>query len=362
VKSSRYPSVGFYRTSAIWQLQVAVALHPKLIPISGRTAGINAKFIAWQLVAREREILNECSKDGTTVASIEGRSLAQFPLATAPQQEQTRIVKKLEELLSGLDAGVAELRTAQKKLVLYRQSLLKAAVEGTLTEEWRKHNTPTETGAQLLERILKERRARWEAKQLAKFKGQGKAPPKDWQKQYPQPVEPKFNCLVKLPSGWTCATIDQLTIHQRYGSSAKTTGDHTGTPVLRMGNIQDGRLDITSLKYLPLDHPEFPELLLSAGDLLFNRTNSAELVGKAAVFGSEVLPCSYASYLIAVRLSNSFLSEFASAFINSTYGKTWVKSVKVQQVGQANINGTKLAALSLPLPPLAEQEEGRDQI
>ena len=124
-----------------------------------------------------------------------------------------------------------------------------------------------------------------------------------------------------------------------------------------MGNIQDGRLDITSLKYLPLDHPEFPELLLSAGDLLFNRTNSAELVGKAAVFGSEVLPCSYASYLIAVRLSNSFLSEFASAFINSTYGKTWVKSVKVQQVGQANINGTKLAALSLPLPPLAEQEE-----
>ena len=98
---------------------------------------IEPRFIAWQLIANERNILDNCSKDGTTVASIEGPALSAFPLSIAPAAEQTRIVEKLEELLSDLDAGVAELKAAQVKLARYRQSLLKAAVEGALTAEWR---------------------------------------------------------------------------------------------------------------------------------------------------------------------------------------------------------------------------------
>jgi type I restriction enzyme, S subunit len=277
-----------------------------------------------------------------------------------PRAEQTRIVAKLEELLSDLDAGVAELKAAQKKLQQYRQSLLKAAVEGALTAPWREAqraaNTPLETGAELLERILRERRARWEEKQLAKFKEQGKTPPKDWQKKYPEPVVPDTP-VPALPEGWGWATIDQLTIEQRYGSSAKTNENSSGIAVLRMGNIQDGQLDLTHLKYLPKGHEEFPALFLKDGDLLFNRTNSPELVGKTAVYRSELTPCSYASYLIAVSFAESFVPEFASAYINSAYGRHWVKSVVVQQVGQANVNGSKLAALSVPLPPLAEQIE-----
>ncbi|MBK8025221.1 MAG: hypothetical protein IPK19_28500 [Chloroflexi bacterium] len=114
----------------------------------------------------------------------------------APQPEQTRIVEKLEELLSALDAGVTEpQKAAQKKLAQYRQSLLKAAMEGALTAEWRAGHQPTETGAQLLDRILTERRARWEAGQLAKFKEQGKTPPKDWQNKYPEPEPPGYHRL-----------------------------------------------------------------------------------------------------------------------------------------------------------------------
>jgi len=282
-------------------------------------------------------------------------------LALPPLNEQTRIVAKLGELLSDLDTGVAELKTAQKKLQHYRQSLLKAAVEGALTASWREAqraaNTPLETGAELLERILRERRACWEEKQLAKFTEQGKTPPKNWQKKYSEPVVPYTTGLHALPEGWVWATIDQLTIEQRYGSSAKTNEDSFQVAVLRMGNIQNGRLDFTNLKYLPKDHEEFPALFLKEGDLLFNRTNSPELVGKSAVYRSEMTPCSYASYLIAVSFAEGFVPEFASAYINSAYGRHWVKSVVVQQVGQANVNGSKLAALSVPLPPLAEQFE-----
>jgi len=126
--------------------------------------------------------------------------------------------------------------------------------------------------------------------------------------------------------------------------------------VLRMGNIFDGDLVFDSLKYLPADHDEFPKLFVEPGDLLFNRTNSPELVGKTAVFKSLPQTFSFASYLIRVRLvKDGALPEYVAAHINSLYGRKWVKSVVTQQVGQANVNGTKLQALMIPLPPLREQ-------
>lgn len=292
---------------------------------------------------------------GSTMMHINRGPFMAHIVPLPPAAEQARILAKLEELLSDLDAGVAELEAAQKKLAQYRQSLRKAAVEGALTAEWRATRTPHETGERLLERILLERRTRWEAKQLAKFAEQGKIPSKDWQAKYPEPVKPDTSDLPALPKGWVWATIDQLSVEQRYGSSAKTNEVSSGVPVLRMGNIQDGQLDYTSLKYLPQNHDEFPSLFLEDGDLLFNRTNSLELVGKTAVYRSEQAPCSFASYLIAVRFHKDFAPELASTFINSAYGRHWIKSVAIQQTGQANVNGSKLAALAVPVPPKDEQ-------
>ena len=156
-----------------------------------------------------RKSVSELSA-GSNINNLKTGDLASqnFPLPPAP--EQTRIVAKLEELLSDLDAGVAELQAAQKKLAQYRQSLLKAAVEGALTAEWRAKHQPLETGAQLLQRILQERRARWEARQLAKFAEQGKTPPKDWQKKYPEQVQPDTSGLPELPQGWVWATAEML--------------------------------------------------------------------------------------------------------------------------------------------------------
>jgi type I restriction enzyme S subunit len=123
-----------------------------------------------------------------------------------------------------------------------------------------------------------------------------------------------------------------------------------------MGNLQAGSLDLADLKYLPRSHDEFPKLLLRPGDLLFNRTNSAELVGKSAVYSGTPAKCSFASYLIRARFCDPACSRFAAFFINSMHGRRWIASVVSQQVGQANVSGSKLAALSIPLPPLAEQD------
>jgi len=196
-----------------------------------------------------------------TVKHLSSKTIGEIELPLPPRAEQTRIVEKLEELLSDLDAGVAELKAAQKKLVQYRQSLLKAAVEGKLTAEWRAARETVraelvearssihgstgsprtdeyETGAQLLERILAERRARWEAKQLAKFKAQGKTPSKDWQTKYPEPVKPNITDLTELPEGWVWASLDQLTEFITSGSRgwAEFYSD-TGATFIRSQNI-----------------------------------------------------------------------------------------------------------------------------
>ncbi len=291
-----------------------------------------------------------------TVKHLSSKTLSEILLPLPPLNEQKRIADKIDELFSELDNGIEELETAQKKLELYRQSLLKSAVEGELSKEWRQTQTEvSETGEQLLARILKERRERWEQEKLKEFAEKGKNPPKNWQDKYPEPVQPDTENLPQLPEGWVWSSIDQLTTEQRYGSSAKTNDDPNGIPVLRMGNIQNGALDFNNLKYLPKAHDEFPALFLEKGDLLFNRTNSRELVGKTAIFNGEHTPCSYASYLIKVKFHSDFNANLAAYYINSVFGKIWINDVAVQQTGQANVNGTKLSQLCIPLMSQAEQ-------
>jgi type I restriction enzyme S subunit len=189
--------------------------------LRGVKGAMNNRFMAHQLNATDyHEFVT-----GSTRLKLTSAAMRKIPLLVPPYAEQVRIVEKLEELLSDLDAGVAELKAAQRKLAQYRQSLLKAAVEGALTADWRAANgQPQETGAELLQRILSERRARWEQKQLAKFAEQGKAPPKGWQAKYEDPVGPELRGLPSLPDGWIWASIDQLSFVIR-GASPRPAGD-----------------------------------------------------------------------------------------------------------------------------------------
>ena len=295
---------------------------------------------------------------GSNVPQINHKDIDPLPFPLPPLPEQHRIVTKIEELFTKLDAGINELHKAQSQLKRYRQSVLKAAFEGKLTEAWRaEHQEEIEPASVLLNRILKERRKKWEAEQLEQMKAKGKMPKDDkWKAKYKKPATPDTNALPKLPKGWIWATVEQLLTKIQYGSSKKTGNDSNDVPVLRMGNIVDGKIVLDNLKYLPKEHDEFPELLLDKGDLLFNRTNSRELVGKTAVYTGIPDPCSFASYLIRVRFNLHIDSMIVTYYINSVYGKDWILSVVSQQAGQANVNGTKLKLLAVPMPPEKEQQ------
>ncbi|OIQ90417.1 type-1 restriction enzyme EcoKI specificity protein [mine drainage metagenome] len=302
--------------------------------------GILPEYVYWWLKGAKQ--IAESLASGTTFLELSGANAKKLPIPIVPIDQQKHIVAEIEKQFSRLDEAVANLKRVKANLKRYKAAVLKAAVEGRLVEteaeRARREGRSFETGAQLLQRILETRRSQWQ--------GKGK---------YKEPAAPDTTDLPELPEGWVWATVEQVSGLVEYGSSSKTNEDFTGIPVLRMGNIVEGELVLDELKYLPIKHDEFPKLLLMTGDLLFNRTNSPELVGKTAVFSGSPQKCSFASYLIRVRLAEGVASRFLAAYINSTHGRKWVKSVVTQQVGQANVNGTKLQALRIPVPPVTEQ-------
>ena len=295
------------------------------------------------------------ASSATTVAIVNKGKFESAPFPLAPVAEQTRIVEKLEVLLSDLDAGVAELKAAQKKLTRYRQSLLKAAVEGALTAEWRKHNQPTESGAQLLQRILKERRARWQAKQLAKFKEQGKAPPKDWQDKYSEPVKADTADSQALPAGWAWASVEQLGDVQlgRQRSPNKMTGENPAK-YIRAANITEQGINFVDVLEMDFDERERITFALKAGDVLLTEASgSAQHVGRPVIWRS--VDGLYCFQNTVIRFSPQGIgSEFAFRVFLA-----FQKLGKFQQlssgVGINHLSAGKFSSMPIPLPPLAEQ-------
>ena len=297
---------------------------------------------------------------GALYPAVRPRDISAYSFSFETPVQQARIVAKLEQLLSGLDAGVAELKTAQKKLKQYRQSLLKSAVEGELTAEWRAQQTSTETGEQLLKRILTERRARWEAKQLAKFAEQGKTPPRDWQKKYPEPVQPDTSGLPELPQGWVWASLDQLVAESSYGTSVKCSYESNGTPVLRIPNVSGGSLDLRDMKFSTADLDLDDSASLAPGDVLVIRTNgSIGLVGRAAaVLTNLPAPHYFASYLLRLRCTETtFVHRWILAALTAYTGRQWLEARAASSAGQHNISLSTLLTMPIPLPSLIEQSQ-----
>ena len=256
---------------------------------------VSAKYVAYFLCSPIywRQIADNTA--GIAVPNVNASKLERIVLPLAPRGEQDEIVAEIEKQLSRLDEAVAIIRSAKTRLYAYRASVLSAVQTGAL-------------------------------------------------------------CGIDC-GNWPTRSIGELATKVQYGSSAKTSATKKEMPVLRMGNIENGELALDDLKYLPADYDEFPALLLETGDLLFNRTNSPELVGKVAIYKGNPTPCSFASYLIRVRFIKEIAPEFVAYVLNSAFGRAWVRSVVSQQVGQANVNGSKLKAFQFRVPPLDLQRE-----
>lgn len=166
-----------------------------------------------------------------------------------------------------------------------------------------------------------------------------------------------FGDPVTNSKGFPIGTIRDFVETANYGSSGKASETEGEYPMLRMGNITyEGGWDFTNLKYIDLSEKDKPKYLTQKGDLLFNRTNSKELVGKTAVFEEEK-PMAIAGYLIRVRTNELGNNYYLSGYLNSAHGKKTLVGMCKSIVGMANINAQELQDIKIILPPIELQNE-----
>lgn len=160
----------------------------------------------------------------------------------------------------------------------------------------------------------------------------------------------------EVPESWEVAAIGDVALNTQYGLSVR--GQPSGTyPILRMNCQEDGVVHYRNLQFVELDPATYEAFQLKAGDLLFNRTNSIELVGRMAIVEDD-RPAVFASYLVRVTVDDRrCLPRFLNYFMNWPATQNEIKKLASRAVGQANINASKLRTVRFPLPTLDEQRE-----
>ena len=310
-----------------------------------RTQGsVPSKYVLYAIRATEKEL--RAKSTGTTFEAIRGDNLRSHLFLLPPLPEQHRIVAEIEKQFTRLDASVAALKHAQANLKRYRVSVLKAACEGKLVpieaELAKAEGRDYEHASVLLERILTQRRVRWESQP----KRRGK---------YKEPVEPDTANLPDLPEGWVWTTVAQLIVEPlTNGRSVKTAGE--GFPVLRLTALQEGAIDETEHKIGNWTAEQAAPFLIRKGDFFVSRGNgSIRLVGIGGLVIEAESAVAFPDTMIRFRLSGSVLKQYFSGLWNSPVVRTQVEATARTTAGIYKVNQQDLAAMPIPLPPLAEQ-------
>jgi type I restriction enzyme, S subunit len=320
--------------------------------------GITTSWIARYLLQQDiRRAAQRQMTGGVGQMRVPTSFLENLQIPLAPGNEQIRIADALDELFSDLDEGVAALRRVQEKLRLYRASVLKAAVEGDLTAEWRAQHPDVEPASEFLKRILAERRRRWEEDQLRKFKEKGQEPPKDWKAKYKEPVDPDTSELPPLPEGWCWATLEQITFSLMNGYGKRAQAEGEPCIVLRLADIVEGEISYSNARKINCTKDEISRYALKKSDLLIIRVNgSSDLVGRIALVRDTAKETLFCDHFIRAQTLDPTLAVWLSIYSNCQRFRRFVDFNKVSSAGQNTINQGTLLRFAVPIPLPGEQE------
>jgi len=279
--------------------------------------GINPRYVAHYLHGIQRQVLDKCSKDGTTVQSIEASALERVRIPVAPTAEQGRIVARIDELFAEIAEGEAALERAREGLDTWRRALLKVAVTGELTRDWREANRPTETGSRSVD-IL--------------------GP-------------------YAIPTGWIWTTVGAA--GQVLLGRQRAPQHHSGPnmrPYLRVANVLEDRIDFSDVKFMNFTPSEFQRYHLQPGDILLNEGQSLDLVGRPAIYRGEVEECCFQKTLLRFRAApETLFPEYAQiVFLHYLHSKRFRRAAPIT-TNMAHLTLERLLPIEFPLPPREEQ-------
>ena len=308
--------------------------------------GVLPKFLMYQLEAPSVQRYFEENARGTAQKGVYLKTLGQTPIKVAPLEQQKRIVAEIEKQFSRLDEAVANLKRVKANLKRYKAAVLKAAVEGKLTEEWRKQHPDVEPADKLLERILAERREKWTRK--------GK---------YTEPVVPDTGNLPELPEGWVWVQYDHVGVMQL--GRQRSPKYHAGSNMrsyLRVANVFEDRIDISDVKEMDFPQDDYEKYKLEPGDLLLNEGQSPEFLGRPAIYRGELPGACFTNTLIRFRAVEGVCVEFA--LIVSRHNMHAGRFVEEGTITTniAHLSLGRLASVEFPLPPRDEQTRIVDEV
>jgi type I restriction enzyme, S subunit len=293
------------------------------------------RFIEWMI---------PLPRGNSPPAVLDGDLRAQaFPLA--PLAEQRRIVGLVDALLAEIAEGAEALAAARDGLDTFRRALLKAAVTGELTKDWRADNPVTETGHDVLTRIAKHRAS--DGAQKARARRATGTKPLD------------NSALPQLPEGWAWASLGEIgeIVGGATVDKKRKPTDPLTVPYLRVANVQRGHIDLSKVKSITVERTSAEKLRLIAGDLLLNEGGDRDKIGRGWVWDGTVPDMIHQNHVFRVRLHSDSLNPFFVSHYANEMGRRFFIEGGKQTTNLASISLSKISMLPVPIPPPAEAAE-----
>jgi type I restriction enzyme S subunit len=298
-------------------------------------------------------------KQTTNLASISMATLGSLPIPTPPIREQHRIVAKLESLQARSRRAREALDAVPPLLEKLRQSILAAAFRGDLTKDWRAKHPNPEPATAFLNRIRTERRKAWEESELVKLKAKGRLPTDDrWKARYNEPEQVDTRGLPQLPSEWSWASLDELTLLVggiTKGQKRDVSADLRDVAYLRVANVQRGHLDLDEVKTIAATPAEIAELRLAPGDILLNEGGDRDKLGRGWVWEGQLEECIHQNHVFRARpVCDDIQSRYVSHFANQL-GQSFFVDQGKQTTNLASVSMSRVRRLPIAVPPAPEQ-------
>jgi len=309
--------------------------------------GVDARYVYYYVSSQNfRGVAERYMTGAVGQKRVSTTYLKEQKIPLAPPEQQKRIVEEIEKQFSRLDEAVANLKRVKANLKRYKAAVLKAAAEGKLTEEWRKKNPDVEPADKLLERILAERREKWQ--------GRGK---------YKEPAAPDTTDLPKLPEGWVWGSFEQLTLELTNGFGKRSQAQGESHIVLRLADISNGAISLNDVRWINCTKDDVRKYRLAENDLLILRVNgSPDLVGRFVLIDQQLEDILFCDHFIRVRCSHPVLAGWLRIYSDVERFRKFIDLNKVSSAGQNTISQGTLSPFAIPVPPVEEKHQIANEV
>jgi len=291
------------------------------------------RFIDW-LIPLQR---------GNSPPAVVDSDVKSQPIPLAPLAEQKRIVARIDALFAEIDEGEKSLVEARNGLATFRRALLKSAVTGELTKDWRAGNPPVETGHDLLARIARDRAS---------------SAPKPRTRRGTATPALNTATLPRLPDSWAWATVHDVGLVQlgRQRAPQHHNGEHM-RPYMRVANVFEDRIDLDDVMQMNFSPAEFETYCLHDGDVLLNEGQTPDLLGRAAIWRNQINGCCFQNTLIRFRAYAPVSPEWSLlVFRHYLHAKRFKRESQIT-TNIAHLSAGRFATIEFPVPPPEEVAE-----